>query len=87
MAGSPYIVGERGPELFMPNSSGSIVPNHALGGPSINMSVNIDARGAGPREIDVLRAQIPGMVRSGAMAAVEDAARRGGGFARSLRGG
>lgn len=87
MAGAGYLVGERGPELFMPNSSGSIVPNHALGGPSINMSVNIDARGAGPREIDVLRAQIPGMVRSGAMAAVEDAARRGGGFARSLRGG
>lgn len=30
--GSPYIVGERGPELFVPGGSGSIVPNHALGG-------------------------------------------------------
>ena len=31
-AGSPYIVGERGPELFMPNASGTIIPNGSLGG-------------------------------------------------------
>jgi Flp pilus assembly pilin Flp len=28
----PYIVGEQGPELFVPGGSGSIVPNHRLGG-------------------------------------------------------
>jgi|LauGreDrversion4_2_1035121.scaffolds.fasta_scaffold00321_18 lambda family phage tail tape measure protein len=28
--GSPYIVGERGPELFVPSGSGAIVPNHRL---------------------------------------------------------
>jgi len=27
-----YMVGERGPELFVPRGGGSIVPNHALGG-------------------------------------------------------
>jgi|TARA_R100000482_G_scaffold57024_2_gene20532 uncharacterized protein YukE len=32
---TPYIVGERGPELFVPSSSGSIVANHNLGGSSI----------------------------------------------------
>lgn len=26
----PYIVGERGPELFVPRSAGNIVPNHAM---------------------------------------------------------
>uniref|UniRef100_UPI000A045C1C phage tail tape measure protein n=1 Tax=Cupriavidus pauculus TaxID=82633 RepID=UPI000A045C1C len=31
-AGQPYIVGEVGPELFVPPASGSIVPNSALGG-------------------------------------------------------
>lgn len=31
-AGSPYMVGERGPELFVPRSSGSIVPNGQGGG-------------------------------------------------------
>jgi len=41
--GSPYIVGEKGPELFVPNSSGNIVPNHAMGG---SMIVNVDASGS-----------------------------------------
>jgi len=42
-SGSPYIVGERGPELFVPKYSGSIVPNHAMGGgggQTINMTFN-----------------------------------------------
>ncbi len=30
--GSTYIVGERGPEVFVPNTSGNIIPNHKLGG-------------------------------------------------------
>lgn len=32
--GRPYLVGEAGPELFRPQQSGSIVPNHMLGGRS-----------------------------------------------------
>jgi phage-related minor tail protein len=30
-AGSPYMVGERGPELFMPSGSGTIIPNNQMG--------------------------------------------------------
>ena len=30
--GKVSVVGENGPELFVPNTAGSIVPNHALGG-------------------------------------------------------
>lgn len=30
-AGQPYIVGEEGPELFVPRQSGTVVPNHKLG--------------------------------------------------------
>ncbi len=46
-AGTPYMVGERGPELFMPGQSGSIVPNHKLGGGKVvNITTNVDARGA-----------------------------------------
>ena len=44
-AGSSYIVGERGPELFTPKSSGMITPNHALGGGTSNIVVNVDAGG------------------------------------------
>ncbi len=43
--GMPYLVGERGPELFVPGRSGSIVPNHELGGSGVNVVVNVDAKG------------------------------------------
>jgi hypothetical protein len=75
-----YMVGERGPEAFIPHVAGAIAPNGAMGGTTIVM--NINAQGAGPREIDVLRMQIPAIAR----AAVEDAARRGGASARNIRG-
>lgn len=31
-AGFPHIVGERGPELFVPRMSGTVIPNSAMGG-------------------------------------------------------
>ena len=43
--GKSYIVGERGPEMFTPSSSGHITPNHELGG-STNVVVNVDASGS-----------------------------------------
>ena len=45
-AGSSYMVGERGPELFIPKHGGSIVPNNALGGGSTSVTVNVDASGS-----------------------------------------
>jgi hypothetical protein len=40
-SGTPYVVGERGAELFVPKSSGTIVPNGAMGGNTIiNLTVN-----------------------------------------------
>ncbi len=45
--GSPYIVGERGPELFVPGRSGTIVANDKLGGNgSTSVVVNVDASGS-----------------------------------------
>jgi hypothetical protein len=40
-----HLVGERGPELFTPGVTGTITPNHALGG-STNIVVNVDASGS-----------------------------------------
>jgi hypothetical protein len=49
---TPYIVGERGPELFMPNRSGSIVPNGqlmgkgaAMGAQAINLNGEFRIKG------------------------------------------
>ncbi len=43
---TPYMVGERGPELFVPSTGGSIVPNHKMSGTTVSPVYNIDARGA-----------------------------------------
>lgn len=44
-AGSSYLVGERGPEMFVPRTSGSIYPNDAMGIGGGNITVNVDATG------------------------------------------
>ena len=43
--GNPYVVGEKGPEVFTQGVSGAITTNHALGG-STNIVVNVDASGS-----------------------------------------
>lgn len=42
MAGVSYIVGETGPERFVPSGSGSIIPNHQMGGMGgVNVQITI----------------------------------------------
>ena len=43
--GKSYMVGERGPEMFVPNTGGRIVPNSDMGS-STNVVVNVDASGS-----------------------------------------
>lgn len=47
-ANTPYIVGERGPELFVPGGNGTIIPNKNMsnGGGAPNINVTVDARGS-----------------------------------------
>jgi hypothetical protein len=54
-SGTPYVVGERGAELFVPSSSGTIIPNGGMGS-TINVTVNgaIDAEGTARTIVDVL---------------------------------
>jgi len=46
--GKASIVGERGPEVFVPTSSGTIIPNNMIGGGGVTnmVTVNVDASGA-----------------------------------------
>lgn len=41
MANQPVMVGERGPEMFLPASAGSIIPNNQLGGQSVSNNTNV----------------------------------------------
>ena len=61
MGGSPYIVGEKGPELFTPASSGMITPNDKLGGGGpVAINFNIQANDA--QGFDDLLHQRKGMI-------------------------
>jgi hypothetical protein len=91
-----FLVGEEGPELFVPNLPGSIVPNDVLGSDSGGMALNvtINAPGAdregleGVRtELRGLRAalqQVNGSIEPRAAAEIARLADRGGGFARTV---
>jgi hypothetical protein len=56
-SGKSYLVGERGPELFVPSGSGNIIPNSAMGGGTvINLTVNgaLDAEGTARTIVNLL---------------------------------
>ena len=89
--GVPTLVGERGAEIFIPNTGGRIMNNmnskNAIGGNSIviNQSVNF-ATGVVP----TVRAEVMSMLPQIAdvtKASVSEAAARGGQFRRVLQGG
>lgn len=46
----PYLVGEKGPEMMVPRQSGTVVPNHELGGSTVNLNVNVGVYAGTPME-------------------------------------
>lgn len=91
--GVPAIVGERGPELFVPDTAGRVIPAERtasmLGGGSGGETkiFQIDARGADTTAVarlEMLIRQLNGSIEHRAVAAVYDAGRRGGALGRML---
>ena len=85
--GMNYVVGEQGPELFVPSAAGTIVPAGRFGGggPVVNQSYTIDARGADAGSEARLRALVPQIIAA-ARDGTLDAIRRGGYAFRTARG-
>ena len=85
--GQPYMVGERGMEMFIPNQSGSIVSNDKLnsgGGVVVNQTINVTT---GVQQ--TVRAEIATLmpqIASAAKNAVADARMRGGNYSKMLVG-
>jgi len=80
-AGKPYMVGEKGAELFIPGGSGTIIPSNQLGGGGavVHQTINISTGVS-----QTVRAEIMNLmpqIAEGTKAAVLDARRRGGTFA------
>ena len=75
-AGRPYMVGERGPELFVPGAQGNIVPNNAMGGS--NIVVNVDASGSSVEGDSDQAAQLGKMLGAAVQAELVKQKRPGG---------
>jgi hypothetical protein len=70
-AGTAYMVGERGPELFVPRGSGTIIPNGVGRGATINLTVNgaIDSESTARQIVSILNdSQARGTLGSAAFA-------------------
>jgi hypothetical protein len=83
--GVPMLVGERGPELFIPRSAGSIMNNASSrfamsgrGGPSIIQNINVTTGVQSTVRSEIM--QLMPRIAEASKAAVSDANRRGGGF-------
>ena len=79
--GKPYMVGEKGPELFVPNSSGNIVPNNKLGG-GANVVVNVDAKGTSASGDSAAGKQLGGLIGAAVQSEIVKQQRPGGLLAR-----
>ena len=68
-AGRSYLVGERGPEIFTPKSSGTVIPNNMIGGGGVvnNINVSVDAGGGSQTAADSSRGKELGVALAGAI--------------------
>ena len=57
-AGTPYIVGEQGPELFVPSQSGTVVPNGKFGGQTIVFNINAQGHSSPEAVVGAVRGAI-----------------------------
>ena len=80
-AGTPYLVGERGPELMVPGGSGSIVPNSDLGG-ATNVTLNITTGIQSTVRAEIM--QMMPMIANNVKQAVAESRMRGGQFSSAM---
>jgi hypothetical protein len=80
-ANQPYIVGERQPELFVPRTSGTILPSVPTGGGGTTnnmITVNVDASGTSVQGSGSEADQLGGLIASVVQATIIDEQRAGG---------
>lgn len=85
-AGKPYMVGERGPELFVPNASGGIVANKNMGGDAVVVNQTINVTTGVQQTVRAEIANLLPQISNAAKAAVADSRMRGGGFSKAMAG-
>lgn len=83
-AGQRYVVGERGPEMFTPNVSGTITPNSQMGGSGVTVVQNINISTGVQQTVRAEIRQMMPQIAQSAKAAVVDSKRRGGNYGRAM---
>ena len=84
-AGVPYIVGEAGPEAFVPNQNGRVVPNNELGGQTVvNFSPVIQVQDR--RAVDLALAEAFPVFEGRVLRTIQQDARRPSALRQSIRG-
>ena len=84
-SGRTHLVGERGPELFIPSASGSIVPNNAMGGGGITVVQNINVSTGVQQTVRAEIMTLMPQISNAAKSAVAEARLRGGSFGAAMR--
>jgi tape measure domain-containing protein len=77
-AGGSFLVGEKGPEMFVPSRSGTIIPNNAMGGVTNNIVVNVDASGTAVQGDDANASQFGEQLAAAIQAEIINQKRSGG---------
>jgi hypothetical protein len=83
--GVPSIVGENGPELFVPSGVGAIVPNGGIGGGGVTVVNNNNFTGVNSVNRQELMQALENN-RQRTLSDVENMATRGGSFSKAMRG-
>jgi hypothetical protein len=85
-AGGSYLVGERGPEIFTPSTSGTITPNSKSGGAGSGVTVvqNINISTGVQQTVRAEIRQMMPQIAQSAKSAVVDSKRRGGNYGRAM---
>ena len=78
------MVGERGPEMFVPNSQGSIIPNNRAGGNGVVVNQTINVTTGVQQTVRAEIASLMPQIANAAKGAVADAKMRGGNYSKML---
>ena len=84
--GNPYLVGEKGPEVFVPSTTGRVVPNDQLGGGGVVVNQTINVTTGVQQTVRAEIANLLPQISNAAKSAVADARMRGGGFSKAMVG-
>jgi hypothetical protein len=76
MGSSPFVIGEAGPELFVPGRTGTVVPNDEMGGKGQTVNVNFTINATDTRDFDKLLRSRQGLIIGVINQALNESGRR-----------